>query len=257
MLTKMTKYLAASLLLAGFSSLNAAVAQDLFALYTEQVKPNKTAEFISLLKKRNEIYQQHKLQTPYINTFGNDELKIYQTTPIKNLADLDTLLNDIRRVEKAYGEDKYREEIDTPHSQTINSWNLSVIRYLPQLSYRVDKVIAEHRFMKVADYVVQPDHYAAFVQAAEEVKAFYEKHNYPLSYYVYTRYLGSEISDFMVTIMAKDEQDFATQDGDFRNNLNDDLKEELKGIASRVSSATEGWQWGNARRIPSASYVAE
>lgn len=221
-------------------------APSMFALYRDNVKPSKNAQYREGVKKLKAACEQNKLAFRW-TTYAFDDNSYYHVVPIKAFSELDN--KPFAPLAEKLGKEAMASLWNTIQ-QCVESQSSSVIVRLTSLSYL--EPTAEDRFLEVTSWQVDTDKAGDAEKILAEWKQLNTAKNTPSGFTAYKIVFGAELGYF-VNSWGKSIFDWA----DKEQKSNQLLGEEGDKMWQKTLSITRKYDSHKAWRQPDLSYVPQ
>lgn len=232
-------------------SINLSLAQKMYNIHQDNVKPSKLMDYEKIAKEFNEACKEHNVQMGWLAA-TTDDLKYLYISPIEKMADLDK--QPFADMAKAMG-DKFGEMFKR-FDECYDSHGNYIIVLDEELSYMPDGITQMQEGQNHRKWVYmyyKPKNAQKVRDGFKAVKKLFETKNSPEHYRVYSSGFGTMESFYMVAISSKDEVDAAQ-----RAKANQDVLgswEERWEVFSQVMNNTSRMEEYNGDMRPDLSYT--
>jgi hypothetical protein len=230
------------------------IAQDMYYVHQDVVKPSKVVEYEGILQEMMALTKKHNLQdTGWITLVSNNSNYSY-VSPLANMAELDKPSFVAQLAEKA-GKDvisRLFDRMDKCYDTELN-YTLILDKDLTYMPNGFTQTPAGENYRNNHLFHISPSNRAAIKEKMKAVKALFESKGSKLYYRVYKSGFGTPNEYYMVAVAAKDAEDMELKGKANRDLLGEDLQKVLNELY--FSSLRYEKLEGNIR--PDLSYSPE
>ena len=211
-------------------------AQDQkYWIYADQVKPSMETEYVQTNKDLIAACKKHNLQTFSWMTNRADDGVYNYIVPIENMGDLDKkyfepLAEKIGKENMQVMWDKFDKCVDRNKSY--------ILTLKKELSYMPNGVTLQtdtDRYRKLHYFFVAPSNMKTVTEKIKAITALYNQKNSKVNYRVYRSGFGTNEDYFLVSISAKNEEEYAKKMEENRILLGDEGKTLLDDLYKNIS----------------------
>jgi len=177
-----------------------------FAVQNSKIKMAKGPQFVTTLKKHNELLQKDSQTPVHYNAFVTDNNQVMLVAPINSFADLDKMSQNMQTNNQLVG-----KEIIQQLNESIESQSASIVMLRNDLSLFPPEGtdLSDKRFIRWTSLYFQPKDGAKVMALAKKTKAYWEKQNTGSFHYIYQPVFGSELNRIIVVHRGKSLADIA------------------------------------------------
>jgi hypothetical protein len=206
------------------------------------VKPSMMAKYEAAVKEMVALYAQHNVSYPFFG-FLADDMKYHFFTPVKDLADVDSMFKVDNELEKSVGEEKLKE-IETLAAGSYEYAHTYMLYLRPDLSYAPENPrlqFNEANYRHLIYYYIQPEKEKAFVEILEKFVNQPKLKNVTEGYEIFFGGIGMKTPSCIISLKGKNAADFETHYEKVWEILGDEamkMVQELVGMARGLDIKT-------------------
>ena len=218
------------------------------------MKPSMVAEYEALMKEVVPLCTQHEFPYPFY-AYSTDDFHYYFVYPVENYADIDNLNKAWDELGKKMGVKQWQAMMDR-FVGTFESYQYSVIRYLPELSYTPEKPRLkpeEANFVYWEFFSIPFGKEEKFAETCQQWIELYKSKKISDGWETYVGEIGIEMPIYIFIMRAKSAADYYSQPEKIMKQLGEKYKE-LAAINYAICKKLE---LKTGRFRPGLSYTPE
>ncbi|WP_298535510.1 hypothetical protein [uncultured Algibacter sp.] len=214
-----------------------ALAQQMFRIHQDNVKPSKLMEYEAIAKEFKTAATEHNIDVTWFTAMTNDN-KYFYVSPIENFASFDE--RPFADMAKAMGDDF--TDLFARFDRCYDSHGTYVIVKNDELSYMpegVSNAPADETYREWYYMYYKPEDAKNIKEGMIAVRDMFKEKGSKLYYRVYSDGLGQMEHYYMVSVAFKDEMDAAQRSEENKKVLGPDRMETFNKVMNYVSRMEE------------------
>lgn len=176
-------------------------------IHEDQVVVSKTPEYLKASKGLIKLLDDHNFTGVAISAFRMDDNTFMYSSPIENMADLDT--NPYSELRKQAGKEK-SDAVMNAFDGTYDTHRDFIAAFHPDLSYKPEQLQeGEYNYREWMYFYYNQTHQEKVMDIIKEWKELYEDNNIETGYMVFTNGLGHEGPVLIVHSWAENPTDLS------------------------------------------------
>ncbi len=232
---KTIKQLFLVVILTAITSFSIQAQDQKYWIFADQVKPSMEAEYVQTNKDLIAACKKHNLQNFTWTTIRADDGVYNYIVAIDKMADIDK--NNFGPLEEKMGKENMQVIWDK-FDKCIDRNKSYILTLKKELSYMPNGLPAQtdtERYRKHHYFYVAPSNVKTVTEKIKAITALYTKKNSKLNYRVYRSGFGTNEDYFLVSISAKNEEDYAKKIEGNRILLGDEGKALMDDLYKNIS----------------------
>jgi len=216
------------------------------------VKPSMVAEYEAHVKEALDLFAKYNF--PYsVHACSTDDFLYYLLFPVENYADIENLYKAFVELEEKTGAEQWQVMLKRVEG-TLEYYQYSVFRYLPELSYTPEKPRLkpeEEIYLFWEFWYLEFGKKIEFEGILKEWMDLYKSKNIPDGWSTYVGDIGTEMPVYVVVLSGKSAADYFSQ----LEKTIEVLGEEGQALVKKTWAAAKKYEQKTGRFRPDLSYT--
>jgi len=225
---------------------------QLFLVEKVVVKPSMVAQYEAHVKEALDLFNKYQFPYPFY-TYSTDDFLYYLVFPVENFADIDNFYQAISELEKKAGAEQWQAMMKSALG-TLEYWQDSVYRYLPELSYIPEKPrlkAEEANFVYWEFFSIPFGKEKELAEICQEWIELYKSKKISDGWETYVGDIGTEMPLYVFTMEAKSAADYYSQS----EKAMELMGEKLKELSAKTYAICKKLELKTGRFRPDLSYT--